>query len=236
MSINLFFVTYFFPIFPFQTSWKYQKTCKFSDIFRRYKKETFFIKTIQIWKFEDSVECCLLRLHETHKALQSSAFFFLLWLCQPYLEYQRIRSKKLFSRPLLIQHTVLEIQFRSLKYTAVIRIRKSMSNFPFLSKRYKAITVCQCKQTTSNSFQVCLYCIYLLKLNDKSIISLTDISANICSEIAKCHWFSELFILTMWKGWRKLKSWVEINVHCIVDQDYQWSVVAVDHSSKFKVI
>ena len=35
----------------------------------------------------------------------------------------------------LIQYTVLQIQFRSLKYTTVIRIRKHLSNFPFRPKR-----------------------------------------------------------------------------------------------------
>ena len=40
----------------------------------------------------------------------------------------------------LIQYTLLEIQFRSFKYTDVIRIRKNLCNLPFLSKRYKART------------------------------------------------------------------------------------------------
>ena len=40
----------------------------------------------------------------------------------------------------------------------------------------------------------------------------------------------------MWKGWRKLKIWVEMNVLYIFDQDHQWSVIAVDHTSKFKAI
>ena len=35
----------------------------------------------------------------------------------------------------LMQFMVLEIQFRSLKYMTVIRIRKNLSNIPFLSKR-----------------------------------------------------------------------------------------------------
>ena len=35
---------------------------------------------------------------------------------------------------------------------------------------------------------------------------------------------------------RKLKSWVEMNVICIVDEDHQWWVISVDHTSKFKVI
>ena len=53
----------------------------------------------------------------------------------------------------LIQYMVLGIQFRSLKYTAVIRIRKNLSNFPFIPKRYKARSLCWCKQPASNSFQ-----------------------------------------------------------------------------------
>ena len=81
---------------------------------------------------------------------------------------------------------VLEIHFQSLKYTAVFRIRKNLSTFPFLSKRHKAITVCRCKQPTSNSLQTCLYYIYLLKLYDKLIILLlTNDLTNICSEISK---------------------------------------------------
>ena len=35
----------------------------------------------------------------------------------------------------LIQYTVLDIQFRSLKYMNVIRIPKNLSNFPFLPKQ-----------------------------------------------------------------------------------------------------
>ena len=34
----------------------------------------------------------------------------------------------------LIQFTVLEIQFRSLEYMIIIRIRKNLSDIPFLSK------------------------------------------------------------------------------------------------------
>ena len=40
----------------------------------------------------------------------------------------------------LIQFTVLEIQFRSLKYTSVIRIRKNLSNLPFLCSAIDSIT------------------------------------------------------------------------------------------------
>ena len=52
----------------------------------------------------------------------------------------------------LIQNTVLEIHFWSLRYTVVIRISKNLSNLPFLYKRYKAKTVCWCKQPAWNSF------------------------------------------------------------------------------------
>ena len=74
-----------------------------------------------------------------------------------------------------MQYTVLEIQSRSLRWTVVIKIRKILQkirkNFIFLSKRYKAIAVCWCKQPTSNSFETCLYYIYLLKLYHKTIIA-----------------------------------------------------------------
>ena len=45
-----------------------------------------------------------------------------------------------------------------------------------------------------------------------------------------------LAILAIWKVCRKLKSWVEMNILCIADQDHQWWVIAVDHTSNFKVI
>ena len=107
---------------------------------------------------------------------------------------------------------IMPIHFQSLKYTAVIRICKNLSNFPFLSKWNKAgITVFWWKQPTSNSFQTCLYCMYSLKLYNKSIIILlTNDLANICSEISKIRSIYEWFILAMWKGWKKLKSWVKI--------------------------
>ena len=54
------------------------------------------------------------------------------------------------------------------------------------------------------------------------------------SQIGKCDWFYECFILAMWKGCRKLTNWVEMNVLCIVDQDHQWWVIAVEHTSKFQ--
>ena len=69
----------------------------------------------------------LLRLRETHNALQLPVFFFFLFFCQLYPEYRGIRSKKTILRTTKqpIQHTVLEIQFRSLKYTTVNRLHKN---------------------------------------------------------------------------------------------------------------
>ena len=52
----------------------------------------------------------------------------------------------------------------------------------------------------------------------------------------KFDWFYGWFKFAMWNGWRKLKSWVEMNALCIVDEGHQWWVIAVDHTSKFKVI
>ena len=85
----------------------------------------------------------------------------------------------------LIQYMVLGIQFRSLKYTAVIRIRKNLSNFPFIpndTRRDHCVDVNNPLQTVFNTSNY----IYLVKLYDRSIIIfLTNVSANICSEISK---------------------------------------------------
>ena len=80
-------------------------------------------------------------LCETHNALQLSVFFFFSVFYQALRNSEQkncwIRSKKIVLQTIeqLIQYTVLEIQFRSLKYTVVIRIRKYFNIFPFLSKR-----------------------------------------------------------------------------------------------------
>ena len=102
----------------------------------------------------------LLRLRETHNALQLPVFFFFLLLLVflPALSGISRNSEQkaiLETTKELIQYTVLEIHFRSLKYTTVIRIRKHLSNFPFRPKRYnKARTVCWCKKPTSNNIQI----------------------------------------------------------------------------------
>ena len=71
---------------------------------------------------------------------------------------------------------------------------KISSNFSFLSKQCKAITVCWCKQPTLRSFQTYLYCIYLFKLYNKSIIILlTNTLTNIWMKISKIR-------LILWMG------------------------------------
>ena len=49
------------------------------------------------------------------------------------------------------KYMVLEIQFQSFKCGTVTWIRKKFEQL-FSSKRYKEITVCRCKQTTSKNF------------------------------------------------------------------------------------
>ena len=72
-------------------------------------------------------------------------------------------------------------------------------------------------------------CPYLLKLFNRSIILLLgNVLGNICSEISKIWLIFSWFILATWKSWRKLKSWVEMNVIYFVDEDHQWWVIAVD--------
>ena len=67
----------------------------------------------------------------------------------------------------LIQYTVLETQFRSLKHTTVIRIRENLETFQSYPSDNKARTVRWCKRPTLNSFQthqtVLLYCWEMFK-------------------------------------------------------------------------
>ena len=94
--------------------------------------------------------------------------------------------------------------------------------------------------TYSKQFSNTSDCIYLLKLYDKSIIVLLkNVLVNICSEISKIWWILWMVYACSMKGLEeveKLGRLVEMNVLCIVDQDHQWWVIAVDHTSKFKVI
>ena len=69
----------------------------------------------------------------------------------------------------------LEIHFRSLKHTTVVRIRKNLETFHSYASDNKAIQF----SNTSD-------CIFLLKFYDRSIIILLgNVLVNICSEISK---------------------------------------------------
>ena len=67
-----------------------------------------------------------LRLRETHNALQ---------LPVSGISGNSEQKAIIQTTKELIQYTVIQIQFQSLKYTVVIRIRKHLSNFPFRPKR-----------------------------------------------------------------------------------------------------
>ena len=86
--------------------------------------------------FSRHLAICLLRLRGTHNALQLPVFFFLFIFFS--LNIGEFGAKNyLQTMEKLIQYMILEIHFRSLKYTAVNRIRKNLSNFSF--KRYEAM-------------------------------------------------------------------------------------------------
>ena len=83
--------------------------------------------------------------------------------------------------------------------------------------RYKAMTVCRCKQHKSYSFRTFLYCAYLHKFYDKSIIILLkNVLRNICREISEIR----LILLMVYTCNAKELDEVEMNVLCIFDQDH----------------
>ena len=90
---------------------------------------------------------------------------------------------------------------------------------------------CWCKQHKSCSFRTFLYCAYLHKFYDKSIIILLkNVLRNICREISEIL----LILLMVYTCNAKELEEVEMNVLCIFDQDHHWRMIAVDHNSKFK--
>ena len=118
-------------------------------------------------------------------------------------------------------------------------IRNNLSNFPFLFKRYETRTVAM-YTTHSKQFSNTSNCMYLLILYEESIIVfLANVLVQIRSEISKIWlilWMVYTCNLKELGEVEKLGRLVEMNVLCIVDQDHQWWVIAVDHTSKFKVI
>ena len=115
----------------------------------------------------------LLRLRETHNALQLPVFFFRPLVFLPALSgisgnsEQKITEHRTAVTIHSFRDSVLKIHGC---YKDTQKVRATFHSYQ-LSKRCKAI-VCWCKQPISNNFQTCLYCIYLLKLYDKSIIIL----------------------------------------------------------------
>ena len=136
-----------------------------------------------------------------------------------------------------IFYIFLNTRFRSIQCTVATRYAKTLSNFSFPSERYKAIKVWRCKQTTAKGFQTCLYCIYLFKLYDMSIIMLlTSDLTNICRKISKIRLILWMAYTRNVKGFKKVTKIWKMNVLCIVGQNHQRWAIVVDHSSKFKAI
>ena len=87
----------------------------------------------------------LLRLRETHNALQLPVFFFFfLFFCQRYPEYRGIRSKKLFYRPL----TVITIQLfvpvkRKFFWSILFQSKSQQTVIPYrLLDKYSHLFIC----------------------------------------------------------------------------------------------
>ena len=156
---------------------------------------------------------------------------------------------------------VLKTQFHSVKFTVVTRMGNNFEQLLILFKRYKAITVCWCKQPISNSFQTCLYSTYLFKLYCKSVMILpVNDFTNICREIRKIRLILWMTHTCNMKGLeevetlgRKKCTFLAKVHHCtsltfvfvhrwrctLLANACRWPrswVIAVDHTSKFKAI
>ena len=118
---------------------------------KEHKRCLFIVSKIDIiWSNRRThvfINCLkhLLRLPETHNALQLPVFFFSLSASSPsphdfasvIRNIGKFGAKTILqTSEQLIQFAVLEIHFQSLKYMTVIRIRKKLSNIPFQSKRW----------------------------------------------------------------------------------------------------
>ena len=121
----------------------------------------------------------LLCLRETHNTLQLPVFFY----------FGEFGAKKYFT---VYRRTNIIQGFRDLfPVRKMYGCYQDMQKFPAVSlpcysnNRKRLATVCRCKQPTSNRFHKSLYCVYLLKLCNKSnMIFLTNDLTNIYSEIS----------------------------------------------------
>ena len=122
-----------------------------------------------------------MRLHKTLNALQLPVFFFF-FLFFFFFSASLIRNigeseaKNYFTDHRTantvngFRDSVPVVKIHSFYYA---KISTTFYSYP-TTKRYKVIVVRLCKQPTSNSFQACLYCIYLLKLYDEYIVLLSN--------------------------------------------------------------
>ena len=102
----------------------------------------------------------------------------------------------------LIQYTVLEIKFWSLKYRTVVKIRKTLSKFPTVLSHFRQFS------NTSD-------CINLLKLYATSVIILLgNVLVNICSEISKIWLILWMVYTCNVRGLEEVEKLREMNVWC----------------------
>ena len=106
-----------------------------------------------------------------------------------------------------------------LRILLIVGYAKYLRNFSFLFKRYKAITVCWCKQPTSKRFLTCLYYIYLFKLYKLIITLLKNDFINICSEISKIRLILWMIYTCSVKGLEEVEKLGRSE--CAVDRWYQ---------------
>ena len=121
------------------------------------------------------------------------------------------------------QYTVLEFQFRSVKCTVVTRSPKNFEQLfipiQVMQGRSQCADLNNHFKKFSNVF--ILYSYTYSNWNDKSVIILLKNSlTKIWSKVSKIRLILWMVHTSVWKGWRKLESWVEMNVLCIGDQGY----------------
>ena len=111
----------------------------------------------------------------------------------------------------LIQYTVLEIKFWSLKYRTVVKIRKTLSKFPTVLSHFRQFS------NTSD-------CINLLKLYATSVIILLgNVLVYICSEISKIWLILWMVYTCNVRGLEEVEKLREMNVATL----HRWRISPV---------